>query len=45
MVVKVSANQDCNVVVFNYDSTGTLTQIFPNDYAKTFLSNRGIRLK
>lgn len=32
MVVKVRANQDCNVVVFNYDSTGTLTQIFPNDY-------------
>ncbi len=32
LVVKVKANQDCNVVVFNYDSTGTLTQIFPNDY-------------
>jgi hypothetical protein len=32
MVVKVRASQDCNVVVFNYDSTGTLTQIFPNDY-------------
>ena len=32
MTVKVKANQDCNVVVFNYDSTGTLTQIFPNDY-------------
>lgn len=32
LVVNVKANQDCNVVVFNYDSTGTLTQIFPNDY-------------
>ena len=32
MVVNVRANQDCNVVVFNYDSAGTLTQIFPNDY-------------
>lgn len=32
MVVNVRANQDCNVVVFNYDSSGTLTQIFPNDY-------------
>jgi hypothetical protein len=32
MVVNVKANQDCNVVVFNYDSNNTLTQIFPNDY-------------
>lgn len=32
MVINVKAHQDCNVVVFNYDSTGTLTQIFPNDY-------------
>lgn len=32
LVVNVKAHQDCNVVVFNYDSSGTLTQIFPNDY-------------
>ncbi|MBX9685176.1 MAG: DUF4384 domain-containing protein [Candidatus Obscuribacterales bacterium] len=32
LVVNVNAHQDCNVVVFNYDATGTLTQIFPNDY-------------
>ncbi len=32
MVINVKAHQDCNVVIFNYDSTGTLTQIFPNDY-------------
>ncbi len=32
MTINVKANQDCNVVVFNYDSTGTLTQIFPNDF-------------
>ena len=32
MVVNVKANQDCNVVVFNFDSNNTLTQIFPNDY-------------
>jgi hypothetical protein len=32
LVVNVKAHQDCNVVVFNYDSSGTLTQIFPNDF-------------
>lgn len=32
LVLNVKAHQDCNVVVFNFDSTGTLTQIFPNDY-------------
>lgn len=32
LMVNVKALQDCNVVVFNYDSSGTLTQIFPNDF-------------
>lgn len=35
LTVNVSAKADCNVVVFNYDSTGTLTQIFPNDYQQS----------
>ena len=29
--VTVSANRDCNVLIFNYDG-GVLTQIFPNQY-------------
>ncbi len=32
MVVKLSAASDCNVLVFDYDSKGTLTQLFPNDF-------------
>lgn len=32
MVVKLRAHQDCNVLVFDYDSTGTLTQLFPNEF-------------
>ncbi|MBY0357362.1 MAG: DUF4384 domain-containing protein [Candidatus Obscuribacterales bacterium] len=35
MTINVSANTDCNIVVFNYDSTGTLIQIFPNDYQQS----------
>jgi hypothetical protein len=34
MVVNVSSTVDCNVVVFNYDAKGNLTQIFPNDLQK-----------
>lgn len=34
MVVNVSSAVDCNLVVYNYDATGTLTQIFPNDLQK-----------
>lgn len=41
LVVNVKANQDCNVVVFNYDSTGTLTQIFPNDYQQNGFVKQG----
>lgn len=32
MTVKLQANQDCNVLVFDYDSKGTLTQLYPNEY-------------
>jgi hypothetical protein len=35
MVVKVTANQDCNIIVFDYDSNGTLTQLYPNAYEKS----------
>ena len=28
--VKVTAATDCNIVIFDYDGKGTLTQIFPN---------------
>lgn len=32
MVIKLKAVQDCNVMVFDFDNHGTLTQIYPNDY-------------
>lgn len=32
MVVNVTANQDCNLSIFDYDGKGKLTQIFPNEY-------------
>ncbi len=32
MVVKLAAASDCNVLVFDYDAKGTLTQLFPNEY-------------
>lgn len=41
MVVNVSANIDCNIVVFNYDSQGVLTQIFPNDYQPSGIVRAG----
>lgn len=41
LVVNIKANQDCNLVVFNYDSTGTLTQIFPNDYQQSGFVRNG----
>lgn len=34
MVINVSSSVDCNLVVYNYDAQGTLTQIFPNDIQK-----------
>lgn len=41
LVLNVKANQDCNVVVLNFDSTGTLTQIFPNDYQQNGFMRAG----
>lgn len=41
LVVNIKATQDCNLVVFNYDSTGTLTQIFPNEYQQSGFVRNG----
>lgn len=32
MVIKLKALQECNVMVWDFDSNGALTQIFPNAY-------------
>jgi hypothetical protein len=32
MTVTLRAQQDCNVLVFDYDAKGTLTQLYPNEY-------------
>jgi hypothetical protein len=34
MVIKLHALQNCNVMVFDYDNKGTITQLYPNDYDK-----------
>lgn len=34
MEVSVKASKDCNVVIYDFDGKGTLTQIFPNEYQK-----------
>ena len=34
MQVSVKASKDCNLVIYDFDGKGTLTQIFPNDYQK-----------
>lgn len=41
LAVNVSAGTDCNILVFNYDSNGILTQIFPNDYQQSGLVRGG----
>jgi hypothetical protein len=32
MVINLKALQDCNVLVFDYDNNGTITQLWPNAY-------------
>jgi hypothetical protein len=32
MEINVSSDRDCNVVIFDFDGKGTLTQLFPNQY-------------
>jgi hypothetical protein len=34
MEICVNASKDCNLVIYDFDGKGTLTQIFPNDYQK-----------
>jgi hypothetical protein len=41
MVVRLKAKRECNVMVFDYDNKGTLTQLFPNDYVKEPLLHQG----
>ncbi len=35
MEVNVTASQDCNLSIFDYDGKGKLTQIFPNEYQQS----------
>jgi Domain of unknown function (DUF4384) len=32
MVIKLKALQSCNIMVFDYDNKGTITQLYPNDF-------------
>jgi Domain of unknown function (DUF4384) len=32
MEINVTAGQDCNIAIFDYDGKGKLTQLFPNEY-------------
>jgi hypothetical protein len=34
MEVSVNSSIDCNLVIYDFDGKGTLTQIFPNEYQK-----------
>jgi hypothetical protein len=34
MQVSVKASKDCNIVIYDFDGKGTLTQIFPNEFQK-----------
>ena len=41
MVVNVTASTDCNLVVFNYDAKGTLTQLYPNSFQPSGFVKQG----
>lgn len=45
MVIKLNALKDCNVIVFDYDSKGTLTQIFPNEFEPSGKLNAGQQIE
>lgn len=45
MMVKLTAKQDCNVLVFDYDSKGTLTQLYPNEYEPTGTLKAGTEIE
>ncbi|MCC7532118.1 MAG: DUF4384 domain-containing protein, partial [Candidatus Melainabacteria bacterium] len=39
--INVSASQDCNVMIFDYDGRGKLTQLYPNEYQQKTLLRAG----
>lgn len=41
MQINVTAAQDCNVMIFDFDGQGKLTQLFPNDYQQNSLVRSG----
>ncbi len=41
MKINVSASQDCNVMIFDYDGRGKLTQLYPNEYQQRTLLKAG----
>jgi hypothetical protein len=45
MMVRLTAKQDCNVLVFDYDSKGTLTQLYPNEYEPTGTMRAGTEIE
>lgn len=45
MMVRLTAKQDCNVLVFDYDSKGTLTQLYPNEYEPTGTMKAGTEIE
>lgn len=41
MKINVSASQDCNVMIFDFDGRGKLTQLYPNEYQQRTLLRAG----
>lgn len=41
MKINVSASQDCNVMIFDFDGRGKLTQLYPNEYQQKTLLKAG----
>ena len=41
MKINVSATQDCNVMIFDFDGRGKLTQLYPNEYQQKTLLRAG----
>jgi hypothetical protein len=41
MVISLKANHDCNVLVFDFDNQGNLTQLYPNAYEKDATMHAG----
>jgi len=41
MKINVSASKDCNVMIFDFDGRGKLTQLYPNEYQQKTLLRAG----